>query len=229
MKMAVDDAEKQRMAELAEVARHVIHDNDLDHRAEARGEESTSAFNSLLVELQDERSKLEVMAFTDMLTGVSNRRMFIEQADAALRAAKRRGSVMALAYVDLDDFKVVNDTYGHDAGDTLLKAIAERLQQAVREVDDVARLGADEFTLILQDVGSKTYVDRLVSRIYSAVLEPVDLGDENYWDPSCSIGVVLSDGIEELKHLMARAEKTMFQVKHSGKNQYMVKDLFDDE
>jgi len=228
VKLAVEETEQQRLAQLAEVAHRGKGQQELNPRVDSDGNEEMSAFNTLLAELHQERSKLNALAFTDMLTNVANRRLFIEHAESALRTTKRRGSVMALAYIDLDDFKTVNDTHGADAGDALLIAVAKRLQQAVREVDTVARLGGDEYTIILHDVGSRAYVERLVSRIFASLAEPVSLPDGSVWNLSCSLGVVLSDGIEDLKSLMARADKAMRSVKLGGKNQYLVKDLFED-
>lgn len=221
---AVNQAQA-RMAQLAELARRVVREKNYSGRLEAdQGCEITSAFNSLLDELQRDRSQLEALAFSDPLTGLANRRLFIDRAQQALQQAQRHSKFMALVYLDLDDFKRLNDQYGHDQGDALLCTIGQRLSGVVRAVDTVARLGGDEFTVVLGDIQSRAELELIIQRMFTQLTQPAALLQPLSWQPSVSMGVAISNGEERLEALMRRADAVMYQVKAQGKNRYLLGD-----
>ncbi len=216
-------AQQKQLHRLSEIARRVIREKKLDVRAQSDVEsEMTSALNRLLLELQQDRTRLEVLAFQDDLTGLANRRLFLERLEQALRNSRRNKAPMALVYLDLDHFKQVNDTLGHQAGDDLLKSVALRLAQSVREVDTVARLGGDEFTLILVDVQSEDGVFNQLTRLRKSIKEPVTVDGGNTCMPSVSVGAALSDGNEAAEDIMRRADDSLYQVKQAGRDNLVV-------
>ncbi|MCH1924400.1 EAL domain-containing protein [Shewanella sp. C32] len=156
----------------------------------------------------------------DPLTGLPNRRMFIEQLNQEIRQAQRRHAKFALLFLDLDFFKEVNDTLGHDMGDLLLRDTAERLRSCVRETDFVARLGGDEFTLLLLNAQSSKDVERVAQQILKRLAEPFQLGEENAYI-SGSIGITMfpDDGHNE-ELLLKHADQAMYAAKSQGRNRF---------
>jgi diguanylate cyclase (GGDEF) domain len=214
---------QKQLQHLAEIARRVIREKNLDVRQQADIEsEMTSALNRLVMELQQDRTRLEVLAFQDDLTGVANRRLFLERLEQALRNSRRSKTQMALVYLDLDYFKQINDSLGHQAGDILLKETAQRLMRSVREVDTVARLGGDEFTLVLVDIQSEEGLHSQLTRLRSTLKKPVVLEDGQECTPSASIGAAISDGSESAADLMKRADESLYEVKASGRDNFVV-------
>lgn len=124
----------------------------------------------------------------DALTGLPNRSMFLDRLEHEIRKAKRTGIPMALMFLDLDHFKNVNDTLGHNMGDLLLKDASERLRSCVRETDTVARLGGDEFTVILPELQELKSIERIARNILGKLSEPFHLGEEVVY-VSASIGI----------------------------------------
>lgn len=150
-------------------------------------------------------SNLEKLATHDALTGLANRRLLMERLDSALRRARRLQAALAIVFIDCDDFKGINDAQGHDAGDRFLKEVAASLLSAVREVDTVARVGGDEFIVLLENVSDQVALDRVVRRM--AVV------------PRLSIGVARfpADGIDG-EALVRAADKAMYAAKQAGGN-----------
>lgn len=214
---------QKQLHHLAEIARSVIREKKLDVRMQAEIEsEMTSALNKLLLELQQDRTRLEVLAFQDDLTGVANRRLFLERLEQALRNCRRNKTRLALVYLDLDHFKQVNDSLGHAAGDVLLQATASRLSSEVREVDTVARLGGDEFTLVLVDIQSEAGLRSQLTRLRNTLKQPVALEDGKQWSPSTSIGAAISDGSDSSADLMKRADECLYEVKQRGRDAFFI-------
>jgi len=156
----------------------------------------------------------------DALTGLPNRRFFRERLEHEVRNARRSNLPMALMFLDLDGFKDVNDTLGHDLGDLLLKKAAERLKGCVRDIDTVARMGGDEFTVILTELHDPENADRVARHILRVLSEPIELGKETAY-VSASIGITLyPQDATEIEELIKNADQAMYAAKQEGKNQY---------
>jgi two-component system, cell cycle response regulator len=169
------------------------------------------------VRRQGER-RLARMAFTDALTGLWNRAVFSERLDEALAQAKRHGSRLGVVYVDLDGFKAVNDTHGHDAGDQLLVQIATRLRDVVREYDTVARLGGDEFAVMVTHLTPGALL-ATAERVATAVAIPVTHGGARF-QVTASIGVAeYPEHATDAVLLLKLADDAMYRSKRSGKSQ----------
>ncbi len=165
-------------------------------------------------------ARIRHLATHDSLTGLPNRAMFGDQLDAAIHTAGTSHARFAVLFIDLDHFKVINDTLGHEAGDALLKQTAARLRESVRSGEVVARLGGDEFVVLCQDAVDLADIDSLASRILQAVIRPVRLLDQEC-RVSASIGVAVypGDGDSE-RTLMKSADTAMYTAKQDGKNNY---------
>jgi diguanylate cyclase (GGDEF)-like protein/PAS domain S-box-containing protein len=165
------------------------------------------------------QAQVEQIAFHDALTGLPNRILFADCLQQAIPLAARLQRRLAVCFIDLDGFKVVNDKLGHAAGDRLLQAIAQRLLDCVRGNDTVARIGGDEFVLLLTHLHSREECDHVLSRVVKAVAEPVEVGHGAIGQVSASIGVAYSpdDGMDG-DQLLQRADQAMYEAKKSGRN-----------
>ena len=160
--------------------------------------------------------ELEEMALYDSLTGLANRRLFNVRLADLVKRARRSGEAFALAFVDLDKFKPVNDLLGHEAGDELLKAVAGRLQEGVRETDTVARMGGDEFAILFSGVRDKSCVSDILDKLLVAVRAPVLLGEYEA-SVDASVGITLEwSGDTSEAELIRRADKAMYAAKNAG-------------
>ena len=159
--------------------------------------------------------QLRQLAFYDTLTGVANRALFRERAEQALELAARRGHQTSVLFCDLDDFKQVNDVYGHAAGDALLVTIAERLRRCTRQRDLVARLGGDEFAMLLEDTGAEI-AQGSADRIQAVVAEGVEL-PTGIVRPRVSIGIATAQPGTKYDELMTQSDQAMYSAKHAGK------------
>lgn len=175
-------------------------------------------FNDITARLQNEH-RLRNLAERDQLTGLVNRAFFNDRVAVALRGVPRFGAA-ALMFLDLDNFKYINDTMGHDAGDQLLKAIAACLQQTVRKVDTIARLGGDEFTVLITNISSPNAATVIASKIIDALSHPIFINGEPIY-VTCSIGISLAeDDGAEAQTLLKQADSALYKAKNAGKNQY---------
>lgn len=166
--------------------------------------------------------RLKYMAHYDALTGLPNRTLLTDRLIQALPRLAWRKRVVAVMFCDLDRFKIVNDTLGHDVGDQLLIEVAERLKCCVREGDTVARLGGDEFVIILTDVAKPEDVNQIAQKIISCTSEPVMLeGHEVYVTASIGISISPADG-ETPEVLLKQADIAMYRAKQQGKNNYQL-------
>jgi diguanylate cyclase (GGDEF)-like protein len=164
-------------------------------------------------QIEDE---LAVLALHDHLTGLPNRALFLEQLASGLARARRHRSQLALLFVDLDEFKAVNDRLGHAAGDQLLIAAAERLGAAVRDNDLVARFGGDEFTVLCEDLHADQQATAIAQRILTALQQPLTVEGSTLSVPA-SIGIALAAGVSETAAaLLHKADAAMYQAKHGG-------------
>ncbi|MBB3121455.1 diguanylate cyclase domain-containing protein [Pseudoduganella violacea] len=162
------------------------------------------------------------LARRDTLTGIANRRMFEETLQQALDRARRRDSPLALAYLDIDHFKSINDTLGHGAGDDVLKEFAMRLTASVRSTDTVARLAGDEFAIVFENVLPPDEATTLAERIVGAIRPAFNL-QTGMLPVTCSVGIAVHAGPgENPAGLLARADAALYDAKRNGRNGYVV-------
>jgi len=173
-----------------------------------------------ITEEREAGERIEQLAHYDTLTGLPNRFQFREVAAQAVAAARRAGATLALLFIDLDRFKYVNDTLGHEAGDQLLLDVAGRIRAAVRSGDVVARQSGDEFLVLLRELKRPEDAGRVARKIIDAVGQPVSLGETEV-QVGCSIGIaVLNDTNPTLEQLLRAADTAMYAAKERGRNSY---------
>lgn len=166
--------------------------------------------------------EIEHRAFHDKLTELPNRALFMDRISLALAKANRNGLGTAILFIDLDNFKVVNDSLGHDAGDALLVEVAHRLRQCVRPGDTVSRLGGDEFTILLEDLGSSEEAEIIAQRVLDVLRQPIALSKTEAF-ASATIGIAFADSPDTTPEvLMKNADITMYHAKAKGKAGYAV-------
>jgi diguanylate cyclase len=156
----------------------------------------------------------------DKLTELPNRSLFIDRLKQTFKQSKRYERKFALLFIDLDGFKTVNDTQGHDAGDNLLISVAERLLDCVRDSDTVARLGGDEFTIILSTITTSDNAKAVAGKIIEVLSEPFIIQDHDV-QIGASIGIsIFPDHGDDTEILLKKADNAMYQAKKEGKNDY---------
>ncbi|MBD5801938.1 Cyclic di-GMP phosphodiesterase Gmr [Azoarcus sp. Aa7] len=174
-------------------------------------------FNAMTREIQREQAKLHYQANYDSLTSQPNRMLAVERLQQEIRSAHRQQQRFALMFIDLDDFKIVNDTMGHAAGDRLLTHVSAHIRARLREEDTLARLGGDEFLVLLPRLAQANEARDVARRLLEAVSEPVTL-DGREVVVHCSIGIALyPDDGETVEALMANADNAMYQAKKPGR------------
>ena len=175
-----------------------------------------------ITERKKYEEKIQQMAFHDSLTGLPNRKLFSDRLGIVLAQAKRNKKKVGIVMLDLDNFKDVNDTLGHDVGDTLLKAVAERLSVILRKSDTVARFGGDEFVLIFPDMEIIEEAIQVVQKIIDRFHKPF-LIDTHQLVVTTSIGIAVypNDGMDE-EILMKNADIAMYQAKQAGRARYQL-------
>jgi two-component system, cell cycle response regulator len=172
------------------------------------------------IERKRAEERLTYLAQYDQLTGLVNRTLFRDRLVQAMARSKRLQQPLGLMLLDLDRFKAVNDTMGHDVGDQLLKAVARRLQDCVREVDTVARMGGDEFTIILEGLSCEGDIAIVARRITESLAEPFDL-TEHQASIGVSIGItVYPSDDHEIDVLLKHADAAMYRAKQQGGNSF---------
>lgn len=164
--------------------------------------------------LTQAEEELRFLAHHDPLTALTNRSLFNDGLDLALQDAQRHNSTLALLFLDVNGFKAINDVHGHSVGDRVLCVIARRLERCVRENDLVARMGGDEFTVLLTDIQSQGDVSAKVAQILAVMAEPLGAEFGGMKMPSCSIGVAFypADG-EDADTLLSHADTDMYRIK----------------
>ncbi|MEH2438095.1 MAG: CHASE2 domain-containing protein [Nostoc sp.] len=171
-------------------------------------------------ELKLKEDHLRHLAYHDPLTGLSNRKFFAEQLCESLCWAQHNNLVLGLLFIDLDGFKQINDTLGHEVGDRLLITIAERLSNSLRASDTVSRLGGDEFTVILRAIPNVQIAAKIAAKILTSISKPIVL-DGYAIRVSASIGIsVYPYNSQDSETLMKQADAAMYRAKHQGKNRY---------
>ncbi len=178
--------------------------------------------------IKAQQAELELMALHDALTGLPNRALLNDRLSMALADARRSGGKMAVCFIDLDDFKPVNDTHGHETGDQLLKEVAHRLTSTLRATDTVARLGGDEFILILSELDSEQEFVKTLTRIMTVLSHPYSLNNILI-TISASVGVtVYPEDDVDAETLLRHADQAMYLAKEAGRNRFHFFDVVDD-
>jgi len=168
-------------------------------------------------------NQLRRLADYDGLTGAVNRRAFETRTRAVLGRARRRGAVCGIGLIDLDRFKEINDTHGHEAGDDVLKAVTARCATVLREYDVFARLGGDEFAFLLDDLDDASNADSIVARMMNALRQPIETSAGQTLSCTASIGLALYPGAgETLEELLGAADAAMYAAKARGRNQHEI-------
>nr|MBP7954336.1 EAL domain-containing protein [Nitrosomonas sp.] len=180
---------------------------------------------SQFTDITEKKKKDELLLFQanyDSLTGLPNRNLFKDRLEMKIQESRKNGSLLALLFLDLDHFKDINDTLGHDKGDELLKQVAIRIKGCITEQDTVARLGGDEFAVILSTIVDRTQIRLIAQNIIQSLNEPFnfDRSQTDYYI-STSIGIVFypDDGMQ-MKTLMKHADQAMYAAKHEGRNRF---------
>ncbi|MFZ3082739.1 diguanylate cyclase domain-containing protein [Rhodoferax ferrireducens] len=171
--------------------------------------------------LKVHQQQLQHLAHFDALTDLPNRLLLADRLHQGMVQVQRRGQVLALAFVDLDGFKLINDRHGHEAGDHLLMTVATRMKQALREGDTLARLGGDEFVAVMLDLANEAACEPMLHRLLAAVAQPAQFGGHKL-QVSGSLGVTFYPQAQELDadQLLRQADQAMYQAKLAGKNRY---------
>ncbi len=171
-------------------------------------------------QLKEARMRMEELAYVDSLTGLANRVLFRDRLEQVLKGLQRSGSSAALLYLDLDEFKRINDSMGHDVGDALLMKVAESLRQCVRHQDTVARMGGDEFVILLTDIDGMSGASAVARKIMETMAQPVQLlKNEILITPSIGITLAPADSLNA-DILLKNADMAMYKAKSSGRNNY---------
>ena len=170
--------------------------------------------------------QLEYIAHYDALTQLPNRVLLADRLSHGIDQAHRRGNILAVVYLDLDGFKNINDSHGHDAGDFVLTNLAKRMKYALRRGDTLARIGGDEFVALLVDLPDADSATPLLDRLLAAASRPVHFG-ERYFQVSASLGVTFypQNQTQEADQLLRQADQAMYYAKLTGKNRYHVFDI----
>lgn len=186
--------------------------NDLNNKL-------TDEINNKTREIQSQHDEMQKIATHDSLTGLPNRLLFLDRLEHGIEQASRHRNSLYVLFLDLDRFKEVNDTYGHETGDKLLHKISFLLKSIVRKEDTISRLGGDEFTIILQEVDAK-YISRITKKIIEKMQEKIIIDGKNiYTTFSIGISKYPEDGSNS-EMLLRNADTAMYKAKEMGKNQY---------
>lgn len=189
-------------------------------RVESQAEINAGYIGTLVdvTELKEAQHELEKLAFFDPLTNLPNRRYFRDHLERELRAARENDAAVAIALVDLDNFKRVNDSLGHDAGDILLSVLADRLRQRLNKHDIIARMGGDEFYVVLKDLPDVSILEAISKRIADALSQPIRIKN-HFVEITASIGIAIyPDHAESSEELIRNADIALYKAKEQGKN-----------
>lgn len=181
---------------------------------------SAARLAGIVMERDHAQKRIRELAYVDELTGLASRAHFYENLEASIKRSDRNQSRLGLLYIDLDNFKSVNDSLGHDVGDLLLQEIAQRLQKVTREIDFVARLSGDEFCILVNDVDDDYAAAHVAQRCLEMISKPVELSARKF-TPACSIGIAhYPDDGQDLSTLIKAADTSLYTAKERGRNQY---------
>jgi diguanylate cyclase (GGDEF)-like protein len=193
---------------------------DSNHQLELANQRLEQKVQERTMELSNVNQHLQFLATHDNLTGLPNRILFFDRLEQAIKKSRRQKSRFALFFIDLDDFKRINDSFGHIVGDQVLKTVADALNHAIRDSDTIARLAGDEFTIILDNVREVSDVEAIARKIIKAVSQPIDISQESVI-MTASIGVSLfPDHGKSIEVLLRKADVAMYHVKNGTQNGY---------
>ena len=179
--------------------------------------------------LKQHERQLEHIAHYDALTGIPNRVLLADRLQQALAHTKREGHILAVCYLDLDGFKLVNDTMGHEAGDKVLIEVTRRIKETIRGDDTVARLGGDEFVVLLLGLRAAEECSASLNRLLEAISQPIEINDRLF-EVSASIGVALyPNDNHDADTLLRHADQAMYAAKQAGKSRYFLYDAENDQ
>jgi diguanylate cyclase (GGDEF)-like protein len=184
------------------------------------GDEAVSLWMLVdITQLMRQQEQLETIAYHDILTGLPNRMLVADRLNQALAHTERSGGMLVVGYLDLDDFKPINDNFGHEAGDKVLIEIARRMQDVVRVNDTIGRIGGDEFVLLLTNLDNLEEYHAVLQRIIEVINQPIMLDEANEVKVGASIGItVFPLDIDDSDILLRHADQAMYQAKQSGRN-----------
>ena len=176
-----------------------------------------TAFRDVTTE-KASQEKMWQLANYDALTGLANRRSFLQTFEQELKRAERTGAIVALIFLDIDHFKNINDTFGHSVGDALLTTVASRLRKALRQVDTIARMGGDEFTIILSELSDVHDIEDICQKILDELAAPTNVADHTIY-VTASLGIAIyPDDCVEGEALLKSADQAMYEAKAAGRN-----------
>jgi len=220
----------EAIGNLAHAMQGVTERNDFTARVPVSGGDEIAqlgvGFNKMLVELKQRETaklsaeqKLQNLAVTDELTGLPNRRLLSDRLSQSLAIAKREHHIVAILYLDLDGFKLVNDNFGHTIGDVLLEQVAQRLKSRIRESDTLARIGGDEFTVVLTRINAKEEAGKVALALLEVLAEQFHIENHEV-RIGASIGISLfPDNAKDGTDLLEQADSAMYAAKRNGRNQ----------
>ncbi|MBW3698332.1 EAL domain-containing protein [Vibrio sp. T187] len=187
------------------------------------------ALFSDITPIKQQQQQLELIAHYDTLTNLPNRRLLRERLSEAVWQCDQHQQSLAVAYLDLDGFKAINDTFGHDVGDELLVKLSKMMSETLRERDTIARIGGDEFVVVLADIESMAACEQVLDRLLHAAMSPITIGNRTL-QVSTSIGVTVypQDDVDA-DQLMRHADQAMYIAKQSGRNRYHLFDVDKDK
>lgn len=192
----------------------------LPNEEEASDLKSAARLAGIVMERDQAQKRIRELAFVDDLTGLASRAHFYQNLEASIRRSDRNASRLGLLYIDLDNFKGVNDSLGHDVGDLLLREVGKRLQRVARDIDFVARLSGDEFCILVTDVNDDYDASYVAQRCLEWVSKPIELSARRF-TPACSIGIAhYPDDGQDLSTLIKAADTSLYAAKERGKNRY---------
>jgi len=190
----------------------------LPNKEESNDLKSAAWLAGIIMEREQDQKRIRQLAYTDELTGLASRALFYQTLEKLIKTSDRYNRRFSLLYIDLDNFKNINDSLGHDAGDFLLKEIAKRLTTASRDVDFVARLSGDEFCILVEDVVDNSNAANVAQRCLDIVSQPIELFNRKI-TPACSIGIAhYPDDGDNLSTLLKVADTSLYAAKGAGRN-----------
>ena len=192
----------------------------LPNEEESNDLTSAARLAGIVMEREQNQKRIRYLAYTDELTNLSSRTHFYINIEELVKISAREKHKFGLLYIDLDNFKNVNDTLGHDVGDLLLKKVAERLKKACREIDYIARLSGDEFCIVVNNVMDDYGAAHVAQRCLELISKPVELAGRKF-TPACSIGIAhYPDDGTDLQTVLKAADTALYAAKDLGKNRY---------